>query len=318
MQGNVCTTWVRGSVYALLMGLALAWSAACSPIDFEEPWEVQKLRVLAVVAEPPELGPGETTEIRAFSASPREDATFSWRWEVCLLTGGPETSFACEPTGDAELDGWLASLGEGAEGDLFTLENPLPAEVLDAFCDELRAQRAELCTLGLPVTLRATVTEEATGETLITTRRMVLLRSDVAEREDRNVNPSLRELTFGEIDLEHNVVVEVPLPERGEWIDLELEIPDDAAQMYADPDSGEERMEELRVSWFVSGGELERGQTFFRASVTDGFAELKANRWRSHGDRLMTEGERLRIWAVIRDNRGGVAILERSLRWVAP
>ena len=71
-----------------LSAIALATAAiGCAP-DFDPFNLVDKPRILAVQADPPELKPGERAQLRALVYAP-DQAEVSYHWQWCPFTTGP-------------------------------------------------------------------------------------------------------------------------------------------------------------------------------------------------------------------------------------
>lgn len=297
----------RARAARLLLLLLAPWlllAGGCQEFDFEERWELRKLRTVAVVASPPEVGPGETVTLQAVSHAP--SGTVTHTWELCLFPGRPDEGYPCEVP--EELEGLPAvALGEG---DTVSLTNPLPAEEIDAFCDQILAATGTACALGLPVTLR--VTARVGSEERVSIRPLLLLTSAAAEREDRNTNPTPLALTWNGTVLSPDSITSVQAPADDDELLLQLVVDPTDAQAFRDPRTDEPREETLTAAWYTSAGELEYSRTFFgnRAPL----AELQRNVLRSTADRPIVPGEEVALIVVLRDNRGGVGVLRRSVR----
>lgn len=74
---------------ALLLGLA----AGCG--DFDPASYLQDLRVLALVAQPPEVGPGDATTVTPHVYLPADQSVTAESWSFCPYTLGPAQGYAC-------------------------------------------------------------------------------------------------------------------------------------------------------------------------------------------------------------------------------
>lgn len=297
----------------LLVASALVVVAgACVMDDFEQRFEVSQPRILAMEAEPPDIGPGEDMIFRLHLASP-EPVDVSVRWTLCLLAGGPQDAYACRAFPElGALD--RVVLGEGQE---IRWTNPLDEVLIDELCEAAADTGLLDCSEGLPLDLRAEVWfgVPVGPPDRVALRRIRLLDEALALRADRNRNPSLDSLLMEDIVLPKDDVVSFPRrAERGEesWYDLLVPLQADAAQTWSHPDSGEERVEQLRASWFATGGELERARSFLGPRAP--LSEVQSNRIRFNEDFPASPGATQRLWVVLRDDRGGVSVISRRFR----
>lgn len=125
----------------LMAGFGLAL-LACTPSGFNTPTLLNKPRILAIQAEPPQPALGTSTTLRplVYLPPPSADAGavsvtgYSWSW--CPLATSSSNDYACpigQDAGDSSLPG-LPSLDLGT-GETATFTNPFPASVLGALCN---------------------------------------------------------------------------------------------------------------------------------------------------------------------------------------
>ncbi len=120
-----------------------------------------------------------------------------------------------------------------------------------------------------------------------------------------NQNPRTAVLMVNGVTTPSVVASEAEVELRLEWSAEDAE-----AYVAVDPRTGElaSRREAIRVSWYADAGELAHE----RSGVEEDQAGQQAsNRWRAP-----TAGA-ARLWAVVRDSRGGVQVLEQVVQ-VAP
>lgn len=287
-------------------------AAGCQEIDWEEYSEVTKLRILAIRAEPPEIGPGEVAEIDALVTNPQGDPV-TLAWELCFLTDGPDAEYACllDPESGETLG---VPLGTGDSVSVaYDLVDAFAGD-LEAICDEiLQADVPEFvslpdCTRGLEVTIRLTATSG--GDREVAVKRLVLLLEDEAARDDVNVNPTLGGLIVdGQSAASGPVSVDVIIEDP---VRLQALVNADEAQTYEapDPDDDTARLdaegEVLSIAWFATHGRFDRETTFYQVDVVEA-AELQANSLNLRkGGLPAVAGDEVTIWAVLRDDRGGV------------
>lgn len=77
-----------------LAALAAVALAGCAS-DFVPESYLRDLRVLAIVAEPPEAGPGEAVTLTPTVYAPPGDPVASTAWRFCPITLGASTGYAC-------------------------------------------------------------------------------------------------------------------------------------------------------------------------------------------------------------------------------
>lgn len=312
---------------SIVLTLLIVSSLGCAD-EFDSYFEVQGLRVLAVRADAPALRPGETSSLSAFVTEP--GASYEWTW--CPLPSGPANAYECAVT-EADLQAAAdVVFGPGAVEipafDLGTdavaaMTYSVPPELFASICEILLANDlpegvdAPECETGFDVQIRVVV--ELDGESIIAVRDLTMLYAD---DQPGNENPLLGGLTAtnqatGEtIELGADATAVL---ETGTLYDLELQIDRESSELYPEiPIGGSEPVmtrEELTATWFrekAEGGELDKGHTGFIDGNVD-FEVLLANEWTTPSE----PGE-TRLFVVLRDNRGGVDYLSRSVELVTP
>lgn len=294
---------------------------ACVPDVEEADTLVVAERVLAIQSNPAEAAPRAGVELRALYVSPEgtlEEGAL--RWAFCtarksLAELGPVSPLCLAEEGDD-----LVSLGEGlaAEGDvpdeacrLFGPDRPppkmgepagrpvdpdptggyyQPVRVLDAEHGEFALYQARV-RCGLPGAAQAQVVE-------------------YNQRYTDNENPEIEALRVrgGGVELPDEGDAALRL-DPSETLELRLEWADPETYAYFDPRARalSERREAMRVSWFSTGGSFREPRT--------GQSEQEADV--AHSDNAFTapaeEGD-ITLWAVLRDDRGGVTWRAFALR----
>lgn len=285
--------------------ISLALLLGCVPELDVRNSSVEVGRILAVVAVPAEARPGSSVRYSALAVDPDgrvEPAAL--RWVYCTtprpLVGNNSASPEClsEP-------GVPLAVQEGANA-----TGALPLDACARFGPDpppgVARPRDADGTGGFyqPLRINAFGTPWLHFQRLICNPRST--PADVARDFARdylpNQNPSIDEL---ELASDGQRVSESVL--AGAEVELTLRWPAAAAESYLWIDPGTAtlavRDEELVVSWFATSGSLAVDRS--RASTPDAFS---VNRWsapRSAGVAV--------LWAVLRDDRGGVAFVERAL-----
>lgn len=307
---------------ALAVLTAVAFGAGCNE-PFAPFNELDKLRVLAVQAEPPALGPGEVAQLEALVFEPDGDP-ISYRWSWCPFSTGSLTGYECLVDEDQvremidEVAPGFGALFPGFElgtAPTASLVYPGTPELLAQFCAMTTAAEipafADLpaCDEQLTFTIRLEVT--AGGESVTAVKELPVYFD--AARAD-NENP-----TIGEVTASREGEPAIPLlPDEpsalvaGRRYRLDVTVPAAAAQTFvppaddADPTPAPER-EYLFMSWFVTGGDTENTRTTFIDDEIS-LAELGRNSWRTPDDAASA-----RLYLVLQDERGGVSWTEREL-----
>lgn len=253
-----------------LWAYALANLVACDD-NFVPYNQVDGTRVLGIGAEPAELSPGRSARLSALVMGAE---TFRWSW--CPVTLGPSAGQACA------LEEVEISTSSTA-----VLTWPTDAESLcnaaaaaDAPQDGLRLD----CQAERPaITVRLVV--QGSGESVTALWPLVIGRPD----RSPNQNPRLVEVQADGARLEDGAAM-IP----GRALPLTAVAAPDAA----------EAGESLKITWFVTGGEVERARTAYDPGGDP--STLETNTWT-----LPTSGADAALHLVIRDDRGGVSWLSR-------
>jgi hypothetical protein len=263
--------------------LALAALAACSE-DLDPRSRLTDARILAVVADPVEIGLDEDVTLAPALWLPPGDAVSSHAWRFCPFTLGAARGYACAvpecelPLAAREDGSVTASPRALAEGCLAALggapREGIPAEL---------PQRLELA-------FRYRV--ETTAGTAREAIALVPLFAG-APPEPRNVAPSIVAVEIGGVALSRGGAGPALAP-GGE---LELRVLHDpsSAQPFTN-ELGSPAVESLVVSFFATAGELDGD----RADGPDARQILK-------GEELGAAAA-AELWVVARDLRGGQAV----------
>lgn len=301
---------------------------------------LNRLRVLAVQSDPPDLVPGESATLRALVFAPT-DAPLDYRWSWCPVRGTGTEDFECSIR-ESELEAlWMQlglpgvapayALGRGAEAEFV---NPFTEEAILALCSAISSGAAELanfvdsCSSGFEISIRLEVALDGQSEVAL---KDVTLVPEETPTASRNNNPSPLG-SFHVRELFTNQVVEDAGLELGGIYRVRFNL--DAALseeiLPADPQSGETLNETLVMSWFTTVGapaevlddqadldELAEDAnpqgTSDRVVYLPGTSELEDIRQRLWILPRQTDATEGSIVAVLRDDRGGVAWSELNV-----
>ena len=261
---------------------------------------VDRPRVLAIMAQPPEVTPGASVTLTSLLAGPGGPLTTSPAWSLCTAP--------TPPTEDASVaDGCLADaiidLGTAA-----AITATIPSEACRTFGPDVVAAgfrpRAPDATGGYyqPIRSDAPSFELALGFVRITCN-LANASGDLAERYKTtyvaNTNPSLTGLAIDGVRIDParpaNVTADHDVTLTTGW-------PAEAAEsfLYFDPDAMElvTRREAMRVSWFATEGDLTVDAS---AIAADDPALVVSTTWHTPN-----QPGPAWIWLVLRDSRGGI------------
>lgn len=308
-----------------LSALPLALLLAACGDNFTPYSKLDRLRVLAVAAEPPVPLPRQATTLSALVFS-LPDEMLSYRWTWCPAQAPASEQYACalDHAGAAQLFApfldpavpVLPALDLGSQPTA-ALVNPFSPAGLASLCatglaGPGYAQQFD-CDDGFPVTL---VLDVATATQSL--RAGFVVRLPVDETAVRNGNPSPLALALAGISLDNPSVPISVAPEQE--LELRAEVPAAAAELRPIPafeGSPGQRLERLTVSWFADAGTLDADRTSFIEGKTS-LVDASTNRWKAPPADAWPADGRIEFAAVVRDDRGGVgwlvrhAVLERA------
>jgi hypothetical protein len=296
----------------LLAPAALSLVAACGGTDFDPISRLDKLRVLAIRAQP--VNPAEGTEttfetlVYTTASQSASASTFAWSW--CPILGNSADGYTC-PFTDADVQ-MLATQAGAAEAPpplafstdaMPAWKNVFPAAALKAICDSGVEGFKPDCANGFPVRVKVTVTN---GSESVVATAVVRLPIDATPS---NENPAIdgieAVLEGGTKTLDEAGTVELP-----RLVETVLRAKVDMAQseeFMGEDDDGNPALvhERLIVSWFSEQGDLESTQTAYVAGKSE-FSRLTDNKIepRTKDD---DPQDTSRVIVVLRDNRGGVS-----------
>jgi len=274
--------------------LSLLMLGGCAP-DETELAEVSELRVLGVVADPPEAAPGAPIQLSLVAASPSGPVIDgSVRWSVCSLPKAlSEPGFASA----ACIDGADPALPARSLSVSLSIPPEACARFGGADDADLRPRDAD-DTGGYYQPVRAALAGAA-NPTLVRLRMLCPLRDApidlvkaYAERYRPNQNPA-----FDEVAAPEETGDRIVAP--GAEISLAVRVSANAFERFVTYEHSSnqlvERTESLTVSWFVSAGELVENQVLVpeHGAVVTHFRAPK-------------KGGVVHVWVMLRDDRGGL------------
>lgn len=320
--------------------------AACATTATErEPSSSQldRLRVLAILSEPPDLLPSETARLSALVFEPSaQPAEFAWSW--CPVHINADTGVDCPVSESLWQRLWRQTEAEG-QPPSYDLGGEPTAQLQPSFQTNSAAQLCQavnelgdealpalgICVDGLEANVVLRV--RAGGDEEVVLKRVPLLAADTPATA-RNRNPeALGEVSVQMRASEQELGQGQPLRIAKQYL-LNVNLSEDASEPIAtgnaaaegpQPEGGSEAdtpRETLVLSWFVSTGEI----TDLEGEVDDfgpigggpqrtvfvpgqsAFDLLGARGW----SLLPTEKRSAELVLVLRDGRGGVSYRQES------
>lgn len=283
---------------ALFILLILATSLMGCGREFEPYWRIDKLRLMAIKADPIVAKQFEPVTLSALVFAPGEpEIRYHWSW--CPVRVSAQDGYEC-PLGEDELQGVPLDFDLGTE-ETATFVNPFSDEEVREFCEAIATLLIEElgdpelagllpvsdCTRGYEISVRLEV--ETDEESIISTKRLVLWGG----AEQFNENPVMADFQIRPQDpddlstLITNAQWELDesTPHDDQWIsvdpeaeDLKILLTDITMEIRAlvDPDSiqsfevfspsspeGREEKEALVFRYFVTQGTLGGSRQLF-------------------------------------------------------
>jgi len=285
----------------LLVGSALLLSSCAEPVQLSRSWVVDRLRILAVRAEPAEPGPGDTVTFEGLVVSPEAQLELVM-WIGCL--GKDLDVFGCEidasilddlgdfdpesmtPDELLELYTTLQDAGLMGVEPYLAPSFDVPADILDDLNEE---ERNEGLSLFVQVTA---IPQGASGED---DTELGLKRVPVSGAATPNHNPAIEQLLFDGVAVAADTRVEV---DAGESYVLEPVLSADSIESYEYlmvDGSWEERVEEPYFSIYIEQGSVDAINTLHP------FSDFE---WTAPDD---PEDPEMTVWVVAQDRRGGMS-----------
>ena len=297
--------------------VALGAATGCGA-DFDPYSLVKGFRLLAIGADDPWIGLGQSTVLRALVVS---DEPVQYRWSWCPWTTGSLDGFRCaierddlQAIVDRELGAGVVTIPSFELGttETATIVHAVTPALRDAFCKFIETQNIPEftnppdCGEAIEVTIRLEV--ESNGKRIegIKTMRFVF------DTTALNRNPTIRGARIASSDIAGDGSTKV---ERAAQHPIELDIDPAVSETSVTPPTATAtattEREDLIVTWFIESGAIDKRRTSF----IDGdlsFENLGANMWSApHANDFASD--RTRFFFVIRDRRGGVSWLERTI-----
>ena len=281
--------------------LAAAFAVAGCTEQFDPAAFVDKLRLLAVTADPAEVAPGAGTTLTATAANPG-GATPAITWDACLLPPPPATGQSVNqdcialPAGDASL----VPFGQGASV-AATMPMISPSRV--GLPDQTNG-------IYLPVRLRL----DADGKSLVAFYSLRIFLGSISPNPP-NQNPMLTGI-FTVPSADAGAAEATPLDEsaplevhQNDQLSLRALVTPESQEPYlvydGDPRTTPPRSvtETVRISWYTTAGRYTNEVTGVAKPDTTLILDKH----------LPPSDTAIDLWVVARDERGGSEVVHRTL-----
>jgi hypothetical protein len=278
-----------------VLGLSLGVTSTegCTD-DFDPPSLVNKLRVLAVMADTPFAQPGQQVNLQALAYDPEQRA-LSWGWGSC-------EAIASTDAVDCLRQSSFAALQVGSET-THTLQIP-----------QTTASYVGVVVVACPGTIQTGSTDDIpiacidqSGRALPIEQFELGLKRIFVRDSALNQNPQLQAVSWNAADWGAQLVPMAECERGGSGTCTKFakhEISVDAAGASEDSVdlAGLPIREQSVVQFYATGGEFDDDVRLASDAKT---------KWHAKKE---DAGKRVRFWFVVRDDRGGVSWLERSLQ----
>ncbi len=293
----------RGVMRGMLRGvLASALFAACTTPPNQRQFLVEENRIIAVTATPAEVVPGQAVSLQAYFAGPRgTPLDQQTTWSVCVTPKAPSEDNAVAP---ACLDAGVMQLGPGSPQHSFTATVPADACARfgpDTPPGDFRPRGADP-TGGYYQPFR--VDAVPLSRTAIGMARIVCNLPSAPPELAQIYRTQYRANLAPQFTLAApvRVAADTDVEFTATWAAADAE-----SYLWFDAASTTliQRHESMRVTWFVTAGELPVDASFVDEADVANSTNIT---WHAP----TTPGP-VTLWAVLRDSRGGSAVQQTQL-----
>jgi hypothetical protein len=273
----------RSATRAIAGALAAALATGCGT-DFLPASYLNDLRVLAIFAEPLEVGPGQPVRLRAALYVPPGATVTSTTWTFCPLSAGSVEGYACA------VPQCQVTLVPAADGSVTANPTDLALQCL------ARAGGGSLPG-ALPEVLQTVFLLKVGTEQ--GQRREAVLQVPLypgGAPADRNLPPAIRSVEIGGVAVYPPAGATPPRLARDGALPVHVVVDPASAQPYLDA-AGVARVETITVSYFSTAGRFADE----RSTGLDVSVDLQ-------GKDLGAADVSADVWVAVRDLRGGQAL----------
>jgi hypothetical protein len=292
-------------ILLVLAGCVINGDKYPRPRDLAPNWLVDRTRILAIRAEPPEAEPGAAISFEALIVDAEGvEPELAVVWLACPVDDEGNGFGCATDLGSLDLEDpdpeALAELGLIGLEPFLTPAYTVPDDLLDGLDDRERLEGVYVLIQLLALPLESV--EDPVAEVDFAEVESAYKRLVVSEATTPNHNPQIASFTVDAVPVPAGAPVYV---EPEQTYALGITLPDGAIETYQyllSDGSPEERLEEPYASWYATGGEVLEEVTLWPYIEAD---------WTAPPER----GAEGTWYAVLRDRRGGMAWATQ--RWVA-
>lgn len=300
-----------------LTSLALVGALSGCEDDFDPGSRVTGFRVLAVQADHAYARPGESVHLSALSYEPA-GRPVTWGWAACVNPSSSSVEGCLEKIAEDANGGATPVLAFGVGVD--SVDYVVPADALSSLAPDARSQAMTgVLSVACPGDLTMVnggsmpfrCTESGSGRELGLDEYVIGLKRIFQREADRNQNPVIARVTFDGAEWPEGEVKEVDGCDTDDNVfddcskslrhDLAVVATQESFESGAD-EFGRDFEEQLVAQYYSTEGIFE-----FEARI----AEEPETGWVA---RNYASGQEVRMWFVLRDDRGGVTWAERRVR----
>lgn len=304
---------MRPSLFLLLL---FTVATGCDE-EFKPASVVEGLRILAARAEPPEVRPGQVTQLEVLVVDPSRPAKPSVFWIACDPDPWGRGRTACtdianfEDPASLDLSSGVLPPGMRFVGLGTRAAYAAPPTLFDVLPSDHLVRQEGTVALFLILVIGEEVSPLAPREELAAVFERVrnketqavvgLFRAMVSEKAAPNENPSFSFIRYGE---------EEPVPDAhllfgaGEQRTFSFGVTDGSLEAYRQvtPTGVEEKVERAQTAWFSTSGRFRQDAVALDSQVPEDFTAPGFDPMD-----LVPPDRRGMLWAVLRDSRGGLA-----------
>lgn len=290
--------------------LASVLLSACDGLGLSQSYQIDRLRVLAVAAEPAEPRPGETVSFTSLVVSPVSSVGLT-TWLACSSDSGYgctiDEDLLSSLTGDisamtpeelAALYAELQAAGLIGVQPYFEPTWVVPADFLDSLTEDEKLEGTAAI-----VTVTAIPTLEGDSGTLDTATENIEIaykRVPVSLATTPNHNPVVLGITIDDVAITPGATVRLS---PGQTYHISCELSPDSLEEYTfinDASESESRTEEPYFAWYLQEGGFDQSNTLWPYTAVD---------YTVPDQPTLSQQS---LWVVVRDRRGGMAWIEQK------
>lgn len=273
----------------------------CGTENLAQAWQIDRLRILGVAAEPAEPRPGDFVTFSALTVSPKVPIAATV-WTICA--DATSDQFGCGGGADSldlgsdpenfDFEAFAAAGGIGIEPFLPPTWT-VPGTLLDALNEQEKLEGTTALVNLVSVPDQKEVDEDDV--------EIAFKRVPVSLAVTPNHNPTLTGWRVDGNEVAASAVVSL---KRGQTYDIEPILAADAVEDYVyrtKAGTDEDRTEEPYFSWYLEEGMFDQANSLYPEVAVEYTVPTKP------------EADTGTVWTVMRDRRGGMAWLTLTLRY---